>query len=173
MLRAAISGRSSRMWAIRSAAGKPTAPVEKLMITSVRARTSDRISVKVSTLQSGPPLGVRAWMCTIAAPASAARFASSAISRGEYGMAGHWSRVASTPVKAALMTTLTAASRPSPHPRTGRRETCSYGDVAVLPPRPVDLLVARLLDAVDDHASRLRRVDHVVDHRPTGGEVWI
>src|SRR5579864_1640744 len=159
MLSAAISGRSSRMWAILSSAGIPTAPVEKFTSTSVRARTSERILPNVSTLQSGPPSGVRAWMCTIAAPASAARFASSAISRGVYGMAGHCSRVASTPVSAAVMTVLIDGP--------------SYRDVAVLPPRPVDLLVPRLLDALDDHAPGLRRVDHVVDHRPTGSEVWI
>src|SRR6267378_4139814 len=82
-----------------------TAPVEKLTITSVRARTSAKISANVSTRQSGPPSGVRAWMWTIAAPASAARPASSPNSLGVYGMAGHWSRVASTPVSAAVTTT--------------------------------------------------------------------
>jgi DNA ligase (NAD+) len=37
---------------------------------------------KVPTFQSGPPSAVRAWMWTMAAPASAARRASSPISRG-------------------------------------------------------------------------------------------
>src|SRR5579864_6912102 len=49
----------------------------------------------------------------------------------------------------------------------------SYGDVPVLAPRPLDLLVARLLDALDDHVSRLRRIDHVVDHRPTRRQVRV
>ena len=82
MFRAPISGISSLMWAIRCSTGTPIAPVEKLTMTSLRERTSERISANVSTRHSGPPSGVRAWMWTIAAPASAARFASSAISRG-------------------------------------------------------------------------------------------
>jgi hypothetical protein len=60
----------------------PTAPVEKLMTTSLLARTSWKMRRKVVTLQSGPPSGVRAWMWTMAAPASAARLASSPISSG-------------------------------------------------------------------------------------------
>src|SRR6266567_6788844 len=171
MFSAAISGRRSRMWAMRSSGGMPTAPVEKLTMTSVWARTSAKISAKVSTLQSGPPSGVRAWMCTIAAPASTALLASSAISLGAYGIAGHCSRVARTPVSAAVITVL---------PLRGPRELTaqppsswgsSYRDVAVLSPGPIDLLVARLLDAPDDHAPRLRGVDDVVDHRPAGGDV--
>src|SRR5437879_1625196 len=47
----------------------------------------------------------------------------------------------------------------------------SYRDVAVLTPGPVDLLVARLLDAAHDHAPGLGRIDDVVDHRPAGGDV--
>ena len=82
MLSAAISGRSSLIWAIRSSLGMPTAPVEKLTMTSVRERTSAKMAEKVSTLQSGPPSGVRAWMWTMAAPSPAALAASSPISRG-------------------------------------------------------------------------------------------
>src|SRR2546422_2412303 len=171
MFNAAISGRRSRMWAMRSSGGMPTAPVEKLMITSVRARTSAKISAKVSTLQSGAPSGLRAWMCTMAAPASAARLASSPISLGAYGMAGHCSRVANTPVRAAVITLLLISG---PRELTAKPRSSwgiSYGDVAVLAPRPVDPLVARLLDAVDDHAPGLGRIDDVVDHRPPGGDV--
>ena len=74
------------------------------LITSLRERTSSLMAPKVSRLQSGPPSGARAWMCTMAAPASAARRASSPISDGVYGIAGQRSRLASTPVRAALMT---------------------------------------------------------------------
>src|ERR1700694_1977863 len=49
----------------------------------------------------------------------------------------------------------------------------SYRDVAVLAPGSVDLLVPRLLDAFDDHATRLGGIDHVVDHRPARREVWV
>src|SRR4029077_17939441 len=49
----------------------------------------------------------------------------------------------------------------------------SYRDVAVLTRRPIDFLVARLLDAPDDHAPRFGGVDHVVDHRPAGREVRV
>src|SRR2546425_5470722 len=159
MFSAAISGLRSRMWAMRSSGGMPTAPVEKLMIASVRARTAEKISAKVSTLQSGPPSGLRAWMCTIAAPASAARLASSPISLGVYGMAGHCSRVASTPVSAAEMTVLLLRG---PRELTAQPQSSwgsSYRDVAVLAPRPVDLLAARLLDSVHDHAASLGWID--------------
>src|SRR5215510_1367376 len=44
-------------------------------------------------------------MCTTAAPASYARRASSPISAGVYGRYGHCSRVASTPVSAAVTMT--------------------------------------------------------------------
>ena len=82
MFRAAISGFSSLMCATRSAAGMPTEPVEKLMITSLRERTSSKIRRKVSGDQVGVPSSLRAWMWTIAAPASAARRDSSPISAG-------------------------------------------------------------------------------------------
>ena len=77
-----MSGLSSLMCAMRCSRGMPTAPVEKLTMTSVRDRTSPRISPNVSFDQSGPPSAVRAWMCTIAAPAAAERAASSPISFG-------------------------------------------------------------------------------------------
>src|SRR5207245_5073546 len=49
----------------------------------------------------------------------------------------------------------------------------SYRDVSVLAPRPVDPLVPRLRDALDDHASRFRWIDHVVDHCPARREVRV
>src|SRR5262245_52667158 len=48
----------------------------------------------------GAPSSVRAWMCTIAAPASYARRASSAISTGVYGIAGQCFLVVTAPVSA-------------------------------------------------------------------------
>src|SRR5213083_604318 len=113
-------------------------------------------------------------MWTMAAPSCAARAASSPISRGVYGMAGHWSRVARTPVRAAVMmvrvTALTGwVVSPFQLAQIGwrvvrwrggrappgvwlcrRRRGASYRDVAVLAPRAVDLLGAGLLEAVDD-----------------------
>src|SRR5712692_6161894 len=171
MFRAAISGRRSRMCATRSSGGMPMAPVEKLTITSVRARTSVKISSKVSSFQSAAPSDMRAWMCTIAAPASAARPASSAISLGVYGMAGHCSRVASTPVSAAVITVLLLRG---PRELTAQPQSSwgsSYGDVAVLAPGPVDLLAAGLLDSPHDHAPSLGGIDHVVDHPPARRDV--
>src|SRR5260370_14898052 len=110
-------------------------------------------------------------MCTIAAPASAARWASSPISLGVYGIAGHCSRVARTPVSAALMTVLLLRG---PRELTAQPQSSwgsSYRDVAVLAPGPVDLLAARLLDSLHDHAASLGRIDLVVDHRPAGRNV--
>src|SRR5256885_14347419 len=51
----------------------------------------------------------------------------------------------------------------------------SYGDVAVLAPGAVDLLVPRLLERLDDHAARLRgggdRLRQRPPPRPGGG--WL
>src|SRR5712691_7252991 len=141
-------------------------------------------------------------MWTMAAPSCAALAASSPISRGVYGMAGHWSRVARMPVRAAVMMVLVKVLtgwvvlrrqfaqircrvvrwRGGGSPGGGRAppgvwlsggRELSYRDVAVLPPRAVDLLGAGLLQAADDHAAGLGGIDHVVDHRPTGGQVRV
>ena len=51
------------------------------------------------------PSGVRAWMWIIDAPSSTARRASAAYSSGVYGIAGHWSRLATTPeIEQVMMT---------------------------------------------------------------------
>src|SRR5712664_3430142 len=110
-------------------------------------------------------------MCTIAAPASPARWASSPISFGVYGMAGHCSRCARTQLSAAEMTVLLLRG---PRELTAQPQSSwgsSYRDVAVLAPGPVDLLAARLLDSAHDHVASLGWIDHVVDHRPPGGDV--
>src|SRR5207237_5537149 len=53
------------------------------------------------------------------------------------------------------------------------RRGASYRDVAVLAPRAIDLLGAGLLEAMDDHPASFGGVDHVVDHRPTRGQVRV
>jgi len=54
----------------------------------------------VSGAHVGEPSSLRAWTCTIAAPASYARRASSAISTGVYGIAGQCFFVVTAPVSA-------------------------------------------------------------------------
>src|ERR1700680_222264 len=105
MLRAPISGLRRAMWPTRCSIGMPTAPVEKLMMMLLRWRISSMIPRYFSTLKLGSPSSSRAWMCTTAAPASAQRRASSAISTGVYGMYSHWLRVVRAPVRAAVITT--------------------------------------------------------------------
>jgi len=86
MLSAATCGRCDR-WLIRSDIG-PAPPVDQLISTGHRFFVSAMIWANVSVDQVGEPSSLRAWMCTIAAPASYARRASSAISTGVYGIAG-------------------------------------------------------------------------------------
>src|SRR3954447_4020184 len=63
------------------------------------------ISRKSETSYDGAPSGLRAWMCTWTAPSSTMRRASAAYSSGVYGIAGHWSRLASDPEIEQVMTT--------------------------------------------------------------------
>src|SRR5437763_12902290 len=60
---------------------------------------------KSSTSWLGAPSGRRAWMWIIAPPSPAIRRASAPYSSGVYGIAGHWSRFASAPDIAQVMTT--------------------------------------------------------------------
>jgi hypothetical protein len=53
----------------------------------------------------GRPSGVRAWMWICEPPSSTIRRASAAYSSGVYGMAGHWSRLATVPLIEALRIT--------------------------------------------------------------------
>ena len=84
----------------------PAPPVDQLIKTGQRALVSSMIRWNVSLLHVGEPSSLRAWMCTIAAPASYARLASSAISTGVYGIAGQCFFVVTAPVKAHEMMTL-------------------------------------------------------------------
>src|SRR6185295_675748 len=110
MLSAAMCGRSAR-WLTRSVIG-PAPPVDQLISTGQRCLVSDMIRAKVSFDQVGEPSSLRAWMWTIAAPASYARRASSAISAGVYGIAGQCFLVVTAPVKAQDTMTLSASVTP-------------------------------------------------------------
>src|SRR6478736_2476376 len=85
------------------------------------------IRANVSFAHVGEPSSLRAWMCTIAAPASYARFASSAISTGVYGIAGQCFLVVTAPVRAQEMITLSAADTGEPLP-PGRAESSAEGE---------------------------------------------
>src|SRR5215510_822801 len=86
----------------------PAPPVDQLMSTGQRALVSRMIAAKVSRDHVGEPSSLRAWMCTIDAPASYARRASSAISTGVYGIAGQCFFVVTAPVSAHERMTLSA-----------------------------------------------------------------
>ena len=89
--------------------GEP--PVVMLMTASVLRLSLSRIGAKCSGSWEGrPSLGSRACMCTIAAPASAAPMAASAISSGETGRYGDMDGVWMAPVTALVMMTLRAAA---------------------------------------------------------------
>jgi hypothetical protein len=103
MLSAAMCGRVFRC-STRSFIG-PAPPVDQLMSTGQRFWISVWIAANVSGAHVGRPWSVRAWTCTIAAPASYARFASSAISTGVYGIAGHSCLAVTAPVSAHEMMT--------------------------------------------------------------------
>ncbi len=85
----------------------PIAPVEKLMIapSPTSPRIASLIARKSSTSYDGVPSGRRAWMWIIVPPSSTIRRASAAYSCGVYGIAGHWSRLASEPEIEQVMTT--------------------------------------------------------------------
>src|SRR3954462_3708134 len=76
------------------------------MITSSTApRIASVIARKSSISYDGTPSGVRAWMWIIEPPSSTTRFASAAYSSGVYGIAGHWSRLATAPLIEFVITT--------------------------------------------------------------------
>src|SRR3954468_19359928 len=107
MFRAATSGTHSRRYSMRFSIDTPIAPVEKLMITSSphSPRIASEIALKSSTSYDGVPSGLRAWMWIITPPSSTIRRASAAYSSGVYGIAGHWSRLASAPEMAQVRMT--------------------------------------------------------------------
>src|ERR1700753_726051 len=96
------------------------------------------------------------------APSSTARRASAAYSSGVYGIAGHWSRLASTPLIEQLMITGSSKLLISPPPSLDRHYAVAF-------PWLLDLLVARHPQGFDDRRPGLARVDDFVDHRVAGG----
>src|SRR5687767_12382738 len=113
MLSAAMCGRSAR-WLTRSVIG-PAPPVDQLINTGQRALVSRMIAANVSFDHVGEPPSLRAWMCTTAAPASYARFASSAISTGVYGIAGQCRLLVTAPVSAQDRITLSSRDTGGPY----------------------------------------------------------
>src|SRR5918997_5249135 len=68
------------------------------MITSSTASLIASVIARKSSISyDGTPSGVRAWMWIIDPPSSTIRRASAAYSSGVYGIAGHWSRLATAP----------------------------------------------------------------------------
>src|ERR1700760_2535087 len=81
------------------------------------------IFANVSLFQVGEPSSLRAWMWTIAAPASYARFASSAISTGVYGIAGQCFLVVTAPVSAHERMTFDTLAVYTPNANAGIAES--------------------------------------------------
>src|SRR5262245_9178046 len=90
------------------------------MRTGQRFLVSSMIAANVSLAHVGEPSSLRAWMCTIAAPASYARLASSAISTGVYGIAGQCFLVVTAPVSAQDTITLSSVDTGGTSPRLHR-----------------------------------------------------
>src|SRR3954447_15129185 len=78
------------------------------------------ISRKSSTSYDGAPSGRRAWMWTWTPPSSTMRRASAAYSSGVYGIAGHWSRLASDPEIEQVMTTGSSRLKAAPSAGSGK-----------------------------------------------------
>jgi hypothetical protein len=90
--------------------GTPSHEVEDFAaITEAILAEVDDVIVNFSTGALGVPSGRRAWMWIITPPSSTIRRASAAYSAGVYGIAGHWSRLASAPEIAQVM--MTGSSR--------------------------------------------------------------
>src|SRR3954466_3475336 len=76
-----------------------------MITSSTSALIASLIAWKSSISYDGTPSGLRAWMWIIDAPSSTTRFASAAYSSGVYGIAGHWSRLATAPLIELVITT--------------------------------------------------------------------
>src|SRR5215213_217191 len=167
------------------------------MITSSTApRIASVMSRKSEISYEGTPSCVRAWMWIIDPPSSTTRRASAPYSSGVYGIAGHWSRLATAPLIELVITTGSSkrlmwppcvplacvgeargvrglagkgggsSARGAPHGRSYRHHPMPL-------PRPVDALGRRHLQSADHHGARLARVDDVVDHRVPRGDVGV
>src|ERR687897_1797826 len=76
-----------------------------MITSSTSARIASVIARKSSISYEGVPSGRRAWTWIIEPPSSTIRLASAAYSSGVYGIAGHWSRLATAPEIEQLMIT--------------------------------------------------------------------
>src|SRR5437763_738343 len=120
-------------------------------------------------------------MWIIEPPSSTTRRASAAYSSGVYGIAGHWSRLATVPeIELVRITGSSKRLMRAPPPRrrratrgSGRRASrrASSPDPNWPParrthgaPRPSEARALGHLERTDHDRPRLARVDHVVDH---------
>jgi hypothetical protein len=112
MFSEAISGRNSAAGSTRSSMVIVAAPpVVMFTMTALRSRMLLRNGANAAALWSGrPSRGSRACRCTIAAPASAAPTAASAISSGVMGRCGDIDGVWIDPVTAQVMMTFRASA---------------------------------------------------------------
>ena len=98
-----------------------------MITSSTAARIASVIAAKSSISYDGTPSGVRAWMWIIDAPSSTTRLASAAYSSGVYGMAGHWSRLATAPLMEFVMITgVCETHAPLSHSVAQLRELASW-----------------------------------------------
>src|ERR1700744_5264353 len=103
------------------------------------------------------------WMWT--PPSSTIRRASAAYSAGVYGIAGHWSRLASAPEIAQAMITGSSTLI------FGCSRVRSYRHDPGALERTLHALAGRQLERAADRRARLPRIDHDVDHVVAGRDV--
>src|SRR5690242_13912652 len=76
-----------------------------MITSSTSALIASVMAAKSSISYDGVPSGFLAWMWIIDPPSSTTRLASAAYSSGVYGMAGHWSRLATVPLMLLVIIT--------------------------------------------------------------------
>src|SRR3954451_18064838 len=130
------------------------------------------ISRKSEISYDGAPSGLRAWMCTWTPPSSTMRRASAAYSSGVYGIAGHWSRLASDPEIEQVMTTGSSRLKAAPSAGSGK---CYFPHHRGGRAKPLLLdltadLAGRVLLGVDVHVrlAGLDRLDRGGEARHAG-----
>src|SRR3954452_23506851 len=117
------------------------------------------------------------WICE--PPSSTMRRASAAYSSGVYGIAGHWSRLAITPLIEQLMTTGSSKRLISSLPWSRlfriamQSRPASYRHHPMAVARLAHLLCLGHPQRLDDRRAGLAGVDDVVDNRVARGDVWV
>src|ERR671922_746490 len=129
------------------------------------ARIASVIARKSSTSKLGVPSGRRAWMWIMEPPSSTIRRASAAYSSGVYGIAGHWSRLATAPEMLQVMIAGSSKRLTS--------TVASYGHHPMLLPGSLHALGLRELQSANNRGARLARVYDVVDHRVARRDVGV